>query len=138
MRVETDIEPEADWRSQAATILEEVLAEENRGRMPTTAGELIDMLERQGFTILPVDPALLCSAVSLLDRRLILIPERTDEQMARDLVHEAGEIYLRSSVRAEYYHPVSQQDEYHNVAALTTKRVRHSNRTQRYSVNKVH
>jgi hypothetical protein len=128
MRVDRDTEQENDWRSNAAAILEEVLAEENKGRMPTTPGELIDMLERRGFIIVPMDPGILSAAVSLLDRRLILIPERSDEQMTCDLVHEAGEIYLRSDVRAEYYHPLSQQDEFHNVAAIATKRVRRASR----------
>ena len=124
MRAAKSRKPEAGWRCQAAAILEEVLVEENGGSMPTTPCELIEMLERQGFTIVAIDPAISRDAVSLVDRRVILLPAGSDEEMTRALVHEAGEIYLRMPLRPEYVYPTSVDDEYHKVASLTASRTR--------------
>lgn len=63
--------------------------------------------------------------------RVIYITEGSPDRMLADMLHELSEVLLRSPIAEEFHHPLTGQDENHNVSVLATDDLLERIRTER-------
>lgn len=99
-----------------------VLEEWNGGNFPWTFAELEALTTRAGYRYQIVSTSLCPSARTFHDTRTIWLTGRDEPYRWLELVHELSEVLLRLPVAPEYHHPLTGEDEKHEVAKLIEKR----------------
>jgi hypothetical protein len=113
-----------NWRYVPAQMVEEVIGQ-HCSEYPPSLEQLVEVAERYRFRVIYLDPVCLRSALTYHQKRTIFVPLVSLARMQEMLLHELAEALLRLPVAPEITFPVSDQDEFHEVAALVNLRARH-------------
>jgi hypothetical protein len=109
----------SNWRQLPADTVEEIITR-HAGHYPPSFEALVELLERHRYAVEQTTGG---EATTYHHTRRVLIPHARPDWMLVMLMHETAECLLRLPVEAEFVHPLTCQDEYHNVAGLTVKRL---------------
>lgn len=112
----------SQWRNLPSNTVEEIITR-HAGHYPPSFEHLVDLLERHRYTVELMAAKDGADATTLHHRRTVYIPRSRPDRMLAMLMHETAECLLRLPVDAEFVHPLTGQDEFHNVATITTRRL---------------
>jgi len=109
-----------NWRQIPADTVEEIITR-HAGHYPPSFEELTALLERHRYSVRVGSSEEECQ--SYHHSRRVVVPASRPDRMLANLLHETAECLLRLPVEPEFVHPVTGQDEMHNVATITVQRL---------------
>jgi hypothetical protein len=111
-----------NWREIPAATVEEIIFL-HIGHFPPTMQELLDLLEKQRYSVRIAPAHSGEQAQSYHQSRRVVIPHGRPDRMLAMLLHETAEALLRLPLAPEFVHPLTGTDEFHAVAGLTVDRM---------------